>query len=289
MFWNKEEVKGEHYEYDERVIKSSFERVKNDIFYLGNELSNLKTEIISLKQQFYQITDALNSFKIELLTLKHLQNYSNCQEMPQKPSFPAHSQTEELQKPALSSIPADNPTVPVEIGGLKSPILITSIGNEGVPTDKQTNQQTVNPSQGYTVREVLNKLKSSSSSSENLVKAEVKSVKDQIEEASNILDSLDGIKKEIRLKFKGITNQEMLVFSTVFQLEEAYPEGVEYKQIATKLGLSESSIRDYIQKLITKGIPVDKNKVNNKKICLKISNNLKKIASLATLVKLREL
>ena len=296
MFWNKEDVKEEHYEYDERAVKSSFERVKNDIFYLGNELSNLKTEIIFLKQQFSQTNDLLNSMKIELLTLKHLQNYQKTQiptynpaQEVQKYSIPTDIPTQEPIKPAVSHIPSNTPTVPVEIEGLKSPILNTSIGNEGVPTDKQTHQQTGNSLQVYTVREVLNQLKSPSINLENTQKIPVKSVKDHIEEASNILDSLDGLKKEIRLKFKGITNQEMLVFSTVFQLEEAYPEGVEYKQIATKLGLSESSIRDYIQKLINKGIPVDKTKVNNKKICLKISQNLKKIASLATLVKLREL
>jgi DNA-binding Lrp family transcriptional regulator len=81
----------------------------------------------------------------------------------------------------------------------------------------------------------------------------------------------------------------MLVFSTIYQLEEAFPEGVEYKQIASKLGLSESSIRDYTQKLMGKGIPVDKIKLNNKKILLKISSKLRNIAQLETIIKLREL
>ena len=104
-----------------------------------------------------------------------------------------------------------------------------------------------------------------------------------------MLDSLDAVRKEVRLKFKQITNQEMMVFSTIYQLEESTPEGVEYRQIAQKLGLSESSIRDYAQKLISKGIPVDKIKLNNKKILLKISSKLKNIAPLDTLIKLREL
>jgi Mn-dependent DtxR family transcriptional regulator len=81
----------------------------------------------------------------------------------------------------------------------------------------------------------------------------------------------------------------MLVFSTIYQLEEHYPEGVEYSQIALKLKLSPSSIRDYTQKLISKGIPLVKEKVNNKKILLKISSELKKIASLQTIIQLREL
>ena len=81
----------------------------------------------------------------------------------------------------------------------------------------------------------------------------------------------------------------MIVFSTIYQLESESPEGVEYRQIANRLHLSESSIRDYVQKLINKGIPVDKIKLNNKKILLKISSKLKTIASLDALMKLREL
>ena len=226
------------------------------------------------------------------MTFKHSQNLQNTTNpviLAQKPEIPTHIPTQEPKSPSVSDIPSDNPTHPQEIGGLKYQNLTISTGNRGVPTDRQTNQQTDNSNTCYTVREVLNMIKSPSINLEKQPKQAASSVKDQIMRASDILESLDSLKKEIRLKFKGITNQEMLVFTTIFQLEEAYPEGVEYKQIALKLGLSESSIRDYIQKLINKGIPVDKNKVNNKKICLKISNNLKKIASLETLIKLREL
>ena len=80
----------------------------------------------------------------------------------------------------------------------------------------------------------------------------------------------------------------MLVFSTIYQLEDQAIEA-DYRFIAQRLGLSESSIRDYVKKLISKGIPVVKNKVNNKKITLGISPNLKKIAPLQTITRLREL
>ena len=99
---------------------------------------------------------------------------------------------------------------------------------------------------------------------------------------------LDNIKKEIRLKFKRLTDQEVLVFSTLYQInEETGP--TDYKTIAKKLGLTESSIRDYIGRLIKKGIPVDKKRINNKIIQLSISQNLKKIASLPTILQLRDL
>jgi biotin operon repressor len=64
---------------------------------------------------------------------------------------------------------------------------------------------------------------------------------------------------------------------------------VDYKSLSERLNLSESSIRDYIGKLINKGIPVEKKKINNKSIQLSISQNLKKIATLSTILTLRGL
>ena len=167
----------------------------------------------------------------------------------------------------MTAIPTQNPTVPQEIRGLKDPKLYTSTGNEGVQTDTQTYQQTDRQAHQQTEKPLdLN-----------------------LQEASAILNSLDRLKKEIRLKFKRITNQEMAVFSTIYQLEESDPDETTYKKIADLLKLSESSIRDYVQKLISKGISIKKEKINNKKILLSISPELKKIATLSTIVKLREL
>ena len=83
----------------------------------------------------------------------------------------------------------------------------------------------------------------------------------------------------------------MLIFSVLYQLEEEQgQEGhSDYRTLAKRLNLTESSIRDYIGRLIKKGIPVDKIKVNNKNIQLKISPNLKKIASLPTIIQLRDI
>ena len=128
-----------------------------------------------------------------------------------------------------------------------------SIGNQGVPTDRQTNRQTTH-----------------------------------LHKADEILANIDGLKKELRIKFKRLTAQEMAVFSMLYNLEQ---EGqiVDYPLLSSKLNLSESSIRDYIGKMQNKGIPIIKEKLNNKKITLKISPELKKIASLDTILKLRNL
>jgi len=109
-----------------------------------------------------------------------------------------------------------------------------------------------------------------------------------MKDAAKILDSLDSLKKEIRIKFKQLTDQEILVFSAIYQLEEEHGP-VDYKALAEKLNLTESSIRDYIGRLLKKGIPVEKKRINNKQIQLGISQSLKKIASLSTILQLRDI
>ena len=80
----------------------------------------------------------------------------------------------------------------------------------------------------------------------------------------------------------------MLVFSTIYQFES---QGfvVDYSLLSEKLGLTESAVRDYTRKITIKGIPLLKIKENNKKITLSIPSDLKKIASLDTILALREL
>ena len=139
----------------------------------------------------------------------------------------------------------------------------SSIGNEGVPTNRQTDKQT-------------------HQQTHNIDPSEFK-------QANNILESLDNIKKGIRLKFKRLTPQEMLVFSTLYALEEQNTTEITYRTLAKQLELSESSIRDYINKLTKKGIPIEKIRQNNKTILLKTSQDLKNIATLAIIQRLREI
>ena len=116
----------------------------------------------------------------------------------------------------------------------------------------------------------------------------INSFPESLDRAQELLASLDNLKKEVRLKFKRLTSQEMQVFSLLYSLEEN-GQIIDYKLLADTLKLSESSIRDYIIKLQKKGIPILKEKLNNKRILLHISPDLKKIASLQTILKLREI
>ena len=225
---------------DNSEIKIAFSKVKEDIFYLVKEFSSLKKELDEVKNSIDELSKRLNLILI---------------------------QTQNQKLPTLFNNPTDKPTVPQEIKGLKNQFLSTSTGNKGVPTNQQTNQQTFIGSKNPIFEDFNYKNKDFNSPN----------IEENIRFASDILDSLDVIKKEIRQKFKKLTPQEMQVFSIIYQLEEQNPDNVTYKLIAESLNLSESSIRDYVQKMLNKGIPIKKEKINNKLVILKISKELNKI------------
>ncbi|MCD4771368.1 helix-turn-helix domain-containing protein [archaeon] len=205
-------------------IKEAFSNIKKDIIFLKNEIEKVKQQIKNIQTtptQGYPIT-----------------------------TQPTHQQTH------IQTIPPQNH--PIQTPDTQNNI--SSIGNEGVPTDRPTHQQTHKPTQNTEFRQI-----------------------------NNILESLDNIKKGIRLKFKRLTPQEMLVFSTLYTLEEQNYDEITYHTLSTQLNLSESSIRDYINKLIKKGVPIEKTRQNNKTIILNISKDLKNITTLSTIQDLRAL
>jgi len=270
----------------EEKLKEAFSKIKEDILNLGKELSEIRQSLFETNSLMKQINEEIIKIKLENIAK----------------DTPKDTSTDNQKTSTYPVTSTDTSTHPSEIGGLKAPNLPISIGNQGVSTDRQTNRQTVR--QTHFTKEIddisqeeqnmddLHTTKPQIEQENVVYKAiEDKPIKQQISEASEILDSLDAIKKEIRRKFKRITQQEMLVFSTIYQLEEqdSLKEGTDYKKIALKLGLSQSSIRDYVQRMIEKGIPIEKEKLNNKKIILRISSELKKIVRLDTIIKLREL
>jgi hypothetical protein len=251
-------------------IRLAFSRVKQDILSLNNEISNLK-------QGFSLLKEAINEISLLRNEIKELKEQINdCK-------YPAILQVEDSTSRQINKTVTANSTdistVPQEIGGFKYPNLMSSTGNEGVSTNRQTDIPTDELSLNNPILPDLT----------DPVNFNNSSIESNIQEASDILDSLDRLKKEVRRKFRRLTPQEMNVFSTIYQLEEQNPMDSNYKVIASKLHLSESSIRDYVQRMTNKGIPIKKHKIDNKKVILSISSELKRIATLPTIYKLREL
>ena len=216
-------------------IKDAFKKVKEEIVFLEEEIYFIREDLIEIKEEIRNFNLKMRGNVLE----------QNPTDPKINPTHLTHSSTHDLS-----------------FKSLKDQIPLVSIGNQGVPTDKQTNRQTDTSGQNPQKRI---------------------EIKDIVE----ILDSLDNVKKGIRLKFKRLTGQEFLVFSTIYQLEGEIE--VNYRILSEKLDLSESSIRDYVGRLIKKGVPLDKIKVNNKSIKLAIPEDLKKIASLSTIMQLRDL
>ena len=221
---------------------------------LKEAFQNVKQDIDSIKEEISFLRKSLVETRESMIKMCEI-----LKKLEQK-AEKTHS-THKVQIPATSTHPSTH-NKPFNL--LNSQNLGISTGNEGVSTDRQTDRQTDK-------KEVIGPKN-----------------QDSIDNAAEILDSLDNIKKEIRIKFERITEQELLVFSTIYQLDEEQ-ESVDYKILSRRLNLTESSIRDYVQRLIKKGIPVEKKRINNKTIILSISQNLKKIASLSTILQLRGL
>ncbi|MBP7708452.1 hypothetical protein KA107_02110 [Candidatus Pacearchaeota archaeon] len=223
-----------------------------------------------IKEAFLKIKEDISSMQLEISQLKQeisslkLTTSSNLSS-----SIPAIASILPPFQTLPTNNPAQNPAVPQEIRGLENQKNDLSTGNKGVPTDtstyRQTNQQT-----------------------DKMLNLGGVGPENSLERIQRTLDSLDSIRREIRLKFKRLTPQEMLVFTTIYSLENEGVEEITYRAISSNLNLTESSIRDYITKLLQKGVPLKKIRLNNKKIVISVSEELKKLASLSTIIKLRE-
>jgi len=323
---------------DNEKLKEAFSKIKQDMFSLGDEISEIRRQLLESNQLMQQINNEITEIKLQNIE-KNSENYEKTIEKTL-----TDNATHNLETSTHPVTSTQTSTHPQEIEGLKTSNLHISIGNQGASTDRQTNRQTDEKPPQDILRQIISrKTQIFPKTTENVVtkypetdqtsqqnqefvvdksfEKEInqedlkknkdnldqdrvpetvqntgqnqenteKSISQDISDASELLDSLDNLKKQIRRKFKRITRQEMLVFSTIYTMEEQDREGVDYKKISFKLGLSQSSIRDYVQRMIEKGIPIIKEKINNKKIILHISKELKKIASLNTIIQLRDI
>lgn len=245
-------------------IKEAFLKIKEEISFLKEEINQIKNQQ-SITNELFEKIQGINK-KLEIISGKN----TSTNTPTDNPTLPTNN----------SAIPTDNPTInnviekKTTFKAINPQNMIFSIGNDGVPTNKPTNQQT-NQQMNSDLNIELELHKN------NLFNT--------FERANYIISTLDDVKKEIRRTFKNLTNQEMQIFSTLYRLDEQKVENITYKKIADILNLSESSIRDYTNKLINKGILIEKRRINNKRIVLNISMKLKELTNLHTILKLREI
>jgi len=98
--------------------------------------------------------------------------------------------------------------------------------------------------------------------------------------------------KPIRLllenKFRSLTDMEFSVFMTIYHLEEELGK-VTYKNIANKFNLTEATVRNHITNLMNKDIPIDKERLFNKKILLYIKKDFRELNMASRLLEIRQI
>jgi len=252
---------------EETKIKDAFLKVKEDISLLKNKLEQISSELQLIKRTINQTDSPTNTQT----------------EMSKNPTlFPA-MQTEN------STLPTDNNSILDKTTQKASemPFLTISTGNRGVPADRPADKQTDQQTNNIEPQPNINQ-KVSGFFEKFALKESIEDPVKKIGKVTELINSLDALKKDLRHKFKKLTNQEMMVYSTIYQLTNQAID-VDYAILSKKTGLSESSIRDYVQKLSKKGVPLEKTKENNKRILLMIPPEFKRMASLETLISLRNL
>ena len=94
---------------------------------------------------------------------------------------------------------------------------------------------------------------------------------------NNYSPNIQSLKKNLEKKINNLTNQEFLVFLTIYQLEEDLRRNITYDDLSSKLSLSTGCIRSYISSIIRKGLPVIKKKINNRTVTLTIHQDFKEL------------
>lgn len=252
----------------EKEIKEAFEKIKEDILFLSQELIELKEEIISLNSKISLIS--LNTTKEQQIQHKSSTNSSIYQ--GNKPYFDDYKGND--------GVPTDSQ----QIFGRQNKQLNRTLKNNLEDTnylnisEKEEKLKILNE-----VLNIINSLNIPSDNTKNQENFKEKLDTDPNKEVSNLLnEKINILKQEFKEKFKKLTQQEFMIFSSLYSLEEQTNQ-VTYKDLAINTGLTESSIRDYISKLIVKGIPILKERINNKLVLLKIAPELKNLTTLEAL------
>ena len=105
----------------------------------------------------------------------------------------------------------------------------------------------------------------------------------QTTDTRQIIDS----EANIESIFISLTEKEFVVFLSLYQLEEEFTTPISYTQLANKLSLSQSSIRDHVAELIRKQAPILKIKPNNKKVLLSVDKTFKALNLMSRILDIR--
>ncbi len=95
------------------------------------------------------------------------------------------------------------------------------------------------------------------------------------------------IDQTLTFRFKNLSDREFSVFLAIYEIEQEIGE-VGFTELAHKLNLSESAIRNVVYNLLSKQIPLSKDRFFHKKVSLSIHKEFKGPKMIRELINLRQ-
>ncbi len=112
-------------------------------------------------------------------------------------------------------------------------------------------------------------------------------VDDDDQRSMTMNDNAKQLRFLLENKFRSLTDREFSVFMAIYQLEEEQGT-VTYQDMANKLNISGSNLRNHVLSLINKGIPVGKERLFNGKTTFFIKKELRNLNIVADLIEYRQ-
>jgi len=109
----------------------------------------------------------------------------------------------------------------------------------------------------------------------------------QLDTTEALKSTLSELSQTLTLAFQSLTDREFSVFAAIFELQRQLPE-VTYTDLAQKLTISEPTVRNIVNQLITKKMPLQKVRFFNRKVSLSVSKDFQDLNLLTKLIKLRQ-
>ncbi|MEK6903925.1 MAG: hypothetical protein AABW64_04760 [Nanoarchaeota archaeon] len=100
-------------------------------------------------------------------------------------------------------------------------------------------------------------------------------------------EDLATLNQTLILRFKTLTDREFSIFLAIYELERQLGGEVTYIDLANKLNLTESSVKTHVNRILSKRIPISKERFFNRKSSLSIKKGFKDPTIVAELIKMR--
>ena len=105
---------------------------------------------------------------------------------------------------------------------------------------------------------------------------------------NNQPESINDLKEDFESLFKGLTDREFSVFMAIYQLEEDLHGLVRYSDVSKMLKITQITVRNYVNSMISMNIPIEKHRQYNRKVSLSIKKELRDLNLATKLLKLRQ-